>query len=98
MADCERVISKTLPACVAFHKPSFLQQLKNGTLEPTMVNALLTSAARYVSNLFYLQFDFNVFFFFLAFRIVPSPGVGGMKKKACVGRKPSARCSRLLCC
>ncbi len=46
MAECERVISKTLPACVAFHKPSFLQQLKNATLDPTMVNALLTTAAR----------------------------------------------------
>lgn len=48
MAECERVISKTLPACVAFHKPSFLQQLRSTTLDPTMVNALLTTAARYV--------------------------------------------------
>jgi len=45
-AECERVINKTLPACVAFHKPSFLQQLKNASMDPTMVNALLTTAAR----------------------------------------------------
>lgn len=48
MAECERVISKTLPACVAFHKPSFLQQLKNGALDPSMIHALLTTASRYV--------------------------------------------------
>ncbi|TPX08013.1 uncharacterized protein E0L32_010344 [Thyridium curvatum] len=47
MAECERVISKTLPACVAFHKPSFLQQLKSTTMDPTMVHALLTTAARH---------------------------------------------------
>jgi len=47
MQECERVISKTLPACVAFHKPSFLQQVKGSTMEPTMVNALLTMAARH---------------------------------------------------
>ncbi|KAI1822289.1 hypothetical protein F4861DRAFT_532376 [Xylaria intraflava] len=46
IAECERVISKTLPSCVAFHKPSFLQKLKNGTLEPSIVNGLLTCAAR----------------------------------------------------
>jgi hypothetical protein len=46
MQECERVISKTLPACVAFHKPSFLQQLKNASMDPVMVNALLTTAAR----------------------------------------------------
>ncbi|KAI0403785.1 hypothetical protein F4802DRAFT_570205 [Xylaria palmicola] len=46
MAECERVINKTLPSCVAFHKPSFLQKLKNGTLEPSIVNGLLTCAAR----------------------------------------------------
>lgn len=46
MAECERVISKTLPACVAFHKPSFLQQLKNAALDPSMVHALLTTASR----------------------------------------------------
>ena len=48
MQECERVISKTLPACVAFHKPSFLQQLKNTSMDPTMVSALLTTGARYV--------------------------------------------------
>ncbi|KAH6856998.1 hypothetical protein B0I37DRAFT_368974 [Chaetomium sp. MPI-CAGE-AT-0009] len=47
MQEAERVISKTLPACVAFHKPSFLQQLKNASMDPTMVNALLTTAARH---------------------------------------------------
>lgn len=47
MLECERVISKTLPASVAFHKPSFLQQLKNGSMDPTMVNALLATAARH---------------------------------------------------
>jgi hypothetical protein len=47
MQEAERVISKTLPACVAFHKPSFLQQLKNNSMDPTMVNALLTTAARH---------------------------------------------------
>jgi len=47
LQEGERVISKTLPACVAFHKPSFLQQLKNASMDPTMVNALLTTAARH---------------------------------------------------
>ncbi|KAL2200203.1 hypothetical protein P885DRAFT_57088 [Corynascus similis CBS 632.67] len=47
LQEAERVISKTLPACVAFHKPSFLQQLKNASMDPTMVNALLTTAARH---------------------------------------------------
>ncbi|KAK1759031.1 hypothetical protein QBC47DRAFT_293641 [Echria macrotheca] len=47
IADCERVVSKTLPACVAFHKPSFIQHIKNQTLEPTIVHALLTTAARH---------------------------------------------------
>lgn len=47
MTECERVISKTLPACVAFHKPTFLVALKNASMEPTMVNALLTTAARH---------------------------------------------------
>ena len=46
IAECERVISKTYPACVAFHKPSFVQQLKNGTLESTLVYGLLACAAR----------------------------------------------------
>ncbi|KAK2071074.1 hypothetical protein P8C59_005527 [Phyllachora maydis] len=47
LQECERVVTKTLPACVAFHKPSFIQQLKNSTMEPTMVNAILTTAARH---------------------------------------------------
>lgn len=51
MAECERVITKTLPACVAFHKPSFLQQLKNASLDPSMVHALLTTASRHSPNL-----------------------------------------------
>ncbi|KAK5996954.1 putative transcriptional regulatory protein [Cladobotryum mycophilum] len=46
IAECERVVSKTFPACVAFHKPTFIQQLKNGTLETTLVYGLLTCAAR----------------------------------------------------
>ncbi|KAI1497849.1 hypothetical protein F5X99DRAFT_350622 [Biscogniauxia marginata] len=46
VSECERVINKTIPSCVAFHKPSFLQKLKNGTLEPSIVNGLLTCAAR----------------------------------------------------
>ena len=54
IAECERVVSKTFPACIAFHKPSFLQQLKNGSLEPSLVFGLLTCAARYVSNFFFL--------------------------------------------
>ncbi|KXJ89174.1 hypothetical protein Micbo1qcDRAFT_197008 [Microdochium bolleyi] len=45
-AECERVINKTLPSCVAFHKPSFIQKLKNGTLEGSIVNGLLACAAR----------------------------------------------------
>ena len=47
LQECERVINKTLPACVTFHKPSCLQQLKNGSMEWTLVNALLTTAARH---------------------------------------------------
>lgn len=46
ITECERVINKTIPSCVAFHKPSFLQKLKSGTLEPSIVNGLLTCAAR----------------------------------------------------
>ncbi|KAI0596791.1 hypothetical protein F4775DRAFT_584679 [Biscogniauxia sp. FL1348] len=46
VTECERVINKTIPSCVAFHKPSFLQKLKNGTLEPSIINGLLTCAAR----------------------------------------------------
>ncbi|KYK61944.1 Transcription factor [Drechmeria coniospora] len=46
IAECERVVSKTFPACVAFHKPSFVQQLKNASLESTLVYGLLTFAAR----------------------------------------------------
>ncbi|KAH8163383.1 hypothetical protein CIB48_g4860 [Xylaria polymorpha] len=46
LAECERIINKTLPSCVAFHKPSFIQKLKNGTLEPSIINGLLTCAAR----------------------------------------------------
>ncbi|KAI0131805.1 hypothetical protein BJ170DRAFT_700076 [Xylariales sp. AK1849] len=46
VSECERVINKTLPSCVAFHKPSFLQKLKNGNLESSIVNGLLTLAAR----------------------------------------------------
>ncbi|KFG78824.1 putative fungal specific transcription factor [Metarhizium anisopliae] len=46
IAECERVVSKTFPACVAFHKPTFVQQLKNATLEPTLVYGLLTCASR----------------------------------------------------
>ncbi|KAH9431971.1 hypothetical protein MCOR02_006678 [Pyricularia oryzae] len=47
LAECERVVSKTIPACVAFHKPSFIQQLKGNTMDLTMVNALLTMASRH---------------------------------------------------
>ncbi|KAL2267862.1 hypothetical protein VTJ83DRAFT_5139 [Remersonia thermophila] len=46
VAEAERAVSKTLPACVAFHKPSFIQQLKNNTMEASILNALLTTAAR----------------------------------------------------
>ncbi len=58
VAECERVVSKTFPACVAFHKPSFVQQLKNTSLESTLVYGLLTCAARYVS-IFYLSSFFT---------------------------------------
>ncbi|RYP67568.1 hypothetical protein DL771_007180 [Monosporascus sp. 5C6A] len=51
VTECERVINKTLPSCVAFHKPSFLQKLKNGTLEASIVNGLLTCAARSSTSL-----------------------------------------------
>ncbi|KAK7996510.1 hypothetical protein PG989_004550 [Apiospora arundinis] len=46
VVECERVINKMLPACVAFHKPSFLQKLKSGTLDASILNGLLTTAAR----------------------------------------------------
>lgn len=45
--QCERVINKVLPACVAFHKPSFIQQLRNNAVDAVMVNALLCTAARH---------------------------------------------------
>ncbi|PNY26531.1 transcriptional regulatory protein [Tolypocladium capitatum] len=51
IAECERVVSKTFPACVAFHKPSFVQQLKSASLESTLVYGLLTCAARSSPNL-----------------------------------------------
>ncbi|KAG5987631.1 hypothetical protein E4U52_007395 [Claviceps spartinae] len=46
IAECERVISKTFPACVAFHKPSFVQHLKKASLNSSLVSGLLTCAAR----------------------------------------------------
>lgn len=46
--ECERVVHKTFPACVAFHKPSLIQQLKSHTLEASLTNALLCCASRYV--------------------------------------------------
>ncbi|KAG5979410.1 hypothetical protein E4U55_005186 [Claviceps digitariae] len=46
ISECERVVSKTFPACVAFHRPSFIQQLKDATLESSLVYGLLTCAAR----------------------------------------------------
>jgi hypothetical protein len=50
IAECERVVSKTFPACVAFHKPSFVQQLKSASLDAALVYGLLTCAARYVTS------------------------------------------------
>ncbi|RBQ64523.1 hypothetical protein VDGD_21769 [Verticillium dahliae] len=44
--ECDRVISKTYPACVVFHKPTFLGQLKTSSMDPALVYALLTCAAR----------------------------------------------------
>ncbi|KAL2761048.1 hypothetical protein ACRALDRAFT_1027448 [Sodiomyces alcalophilus JCM 7366] len=46
LQECERVVSKTYPASVALHKPTFITQLKNSSLEPALVYALLTCAAR----------------------------------------------------
>ncbi|KAL6915939.1 hypothetical protein FSST1_007434 [Fusarium sambucinum] len=46
IAECERVVSKTFPACVAFHKPSFVQQIKSASLDAALVYGLLTCAAR----------------------------------------------------
>ncbi|ROT41927.1 hypothetical protein SODALDRAFT_3693 [Sodiomyces alkalinus F11] len=46
LQECERVVSKTYPASEAFHKPTFVQQLKNSSLEPALVYALLTCASR----------------------------------------------------
>jgi len=45
--QCERVINKVLPACVAFHKPSFIQQLRSSAVDPVMIHALLCMAARH---------------------------------------------------
>ncbi|KAF3767336.1 hypothetical protein M406DRAFT_328420 [Cryphonectria parasitica EP155] len=47
LEQCERVINKVMPACVAFHKPSFIQQLRNNGVDSVMVNALLCTAARH---------------------------------------------------
>ncbi|KAG6000921.1 hypothetical protein E4U21_004872 [Claviceps maximensis] len=46
IAECERVVYKTFPACVAFHRPSFIQQLKDGSLDSSLLYGLLTCAAR----------------------------------------------------
>ncbi|KAH7324973.1 putative fungal-specific transcription factor [Stachybotrys elegans] len=51
ITECDRVVSKTFPACVAFHKPSFLQQIKNGSLDPSLVHGLLACGARSSPNL-----------------------------------------------
>lgn len=48
MQECERVVSRTFPACVAFHKPSFIQQAKNASMNMALVYALLATASRYV--------------------------------------------------
>jgi hypothetical protein len=40
------VVNTSFPASIVFHKPSFITQLKAGTLEPVLVYALLTVAAR----------------------------------------------------
>lgn len=47
LEQCERVINKVLPACVAFHKPSFIQQLRSHSVDSVMINALLCMAARH---------------------------------------------------
>lgn len=47
LEQCERVINKVLPACVAFHKPSFIQQLRGHSVDNVMINALLCTAARH---------------------------------------------------
>lgn len=47
LEQCERVINKVLPACVAFHKPSFIQQLRSHSVDGVMLNALLCMAARH---------------------------------------------------
>lgn len=47
LEQCERVINKVIPACVAFHKPSFIQQLRSHSVDSVMVNALLCMAARH---------------------------------------------------
>ncbi|PKS05990.1 hypothetical protein jhhlp_007823, partial [Lomentospora prolificans] len=46
MQECERILSKSFPACVAFHKPSFIQQMKTFTLDLSLVYALLCCASR----------------------------------------------------
>ncbi|POS71334.1 transcription factor [Diaporthe helianthi] len=51
LEQCERVINKVLPACVAFHRPSFIQSLRNNAVDSVMVNALLCTAARHSPTL-----------------------------------------------
>ncbi|KAH6683548.1 fungal-specific transcription factor domain-containing protein [Plectosphaerella plurivora] len=51
IAECERIVSRTYPACVAFHKPTFITQLKNSTIEGSLLYALLCTAARSSPNL-----------------------------------------------
>ncbi|KKY30034.1 putative fungal specific transcription factor domain containing protein [Diaporthe ampelina] len=51
LEQCERVINKVLPACVAFHRPSFIQSLRNNGVDSVMVNALLCTAARHSPTL-----------------------------------------------
>lgn len=46
ITECERIVSRTYPACVAFHKPTFITQLKNSTIEGSLLYALLATAAR----------------------------------------------------
>ncbi|KAG9251865.1 uncharacterized protein F5Z01DRAFT_626721 [Emericellopsis atlantica] len=48
LQECERVVLRTFPACVAFHKTSILQDIQapDHTLEPVLIYSLLAVAAR----------------------------------------------------
>ncbi|KAL5624699.1 hypothetical protein BROUX41_004759 [Berkeleyomyces rouxiae] len=50
-AECERVVSKSFPANIVFHKPTFVQQIKNYSTDLSIAYGMMSCAARSSSAL-----------------------------------------------